>query len=134
MPEFRERRVDEITTADLRRWLDKLRRTKLAPNTQRGILTAASAMLRYAAKQANIPMSPAAGLDRDDRPSTTRNGQARYLNGAQLAALLDKLSDEYRPVGAMLAYAGLRVSEALAVRWRDLDLDAGRLNVSPSPR
>jgi hypothetical protein len=73
VPEFRERRVDEITTADLRRWLDKLRRTKL----------------RYAAKQAYIPMSPAAGLDRDDRPSTTRKRQPRYLNGTQLGALLD---------------------------------------------
>ena len=80
VPEFRARRVDEITTADLRRWLDKLRRTKLAPNTQRGVLTAASAMLRYAAKQGYIPMSPAAGLDRDDRPSTTRKRQPRYLN------------------------------------------------------
>ena len=31
----------------------------------------------------------------------------------------------------MLAYAGgPRVSEALAVRWRDLDLDAGRLAVA----
>jgi len=41
-----------------------------------------------------------------------------------------KLDDDYRPLGAMLAYAGLRVSEALAVRWRDLDLDAGRLTVA----
>jgi integrase len=78
-------------------------------------------------------MSPAAGLDRDDRPSTTRKRQPRYLNGTQLAALLDELGDEYGPLGAMLAYAGLRVSEALAVRWRDLDLDAGRLNVSAQP-
>jgi integrase len=130
VPEFRTRRVDEITTADLRRWLDKLRRTKLAPNTQRGVLTAASAMLRYAAKQAYIPMSPAAGLDRDDRPSTTRRRQPRYLNAAQLGALLEELDDGYRPFGAMLAYAGLRVSEALAVRWRDVDLDAGRLTVA----
>ena len=130
VPEFKSRRVDEITTADLRRWLDSLRGTKLAPNTQRGILTAASAMLRYAAKQGYIPISPAAGLDRDDRPSTTRLRQPRYLNGAQLGALLSKLGDEYRPVGATLAYAGLRVSECLAVRWRDLDLDAGRLTVA----
>ncbi len=130
VPEFRTRRVDEITTADLRRWLDQLRRTKLAPNTQRGVLTAASAMLRYAAKQGYIPMTPAAGLDRDSRPSATRKRQPRYLNGAQLAALLDELDDDYRPLGAMLAYAGLRVSEALAVRWRDLDLDAGRLAVA----
>ena len=130
VPEFRKRRVDEITTADLRRWLDKLRRTKLAPNTQRGILTAASAMLRYAAKQGYIPMTPAAGLDRDDRPSTTRKRQPRYLNFEQLRALLAELGDDYRPLGATLAYAGLRVSEALAIRWRDLDLDAGSLNVS----
>ena len=86
-------------------------------------------MLRYAAKQAYIAISPAAGLDRDDRSSTTPNRQPRYLNGAQLSALLGKLDDDYRPLGAMLAYAGLRVSEALAVRWRDLDLDGGRLNV-----
>ena len=130
VPEFRTRRVDEITTADLRRWLDKLRKTKLAPNTQRGVLTAASAMLRYAAKQAYIPMSPAAGLDRDDRPSTARKRQPRYLNAAQVGWLLGKLDDDYRPLGSMLAYAGLRVSEALAVRWRDLDLDAGRLTVA----
>ena len=129
-PSSARRRVDEITTADLRRWLDKLRRTNLAPNTQRGVLTAASAMLRYAAKQGNIPMTPAAGLDRDDRPSTARKRQPRYLNGAQLGALLGKLDDDYRPLGSMLAYAGLRVSEALAVRWRDVDLDTARLTVA----
>jgi integrase len=130
VPVFRSRRVDTITTAELRRWLDTLRQTGLAPNTQRGILTAASAMLRYAAKQEYIAISPAAGLDRDDRPSTTRLRQPRYLDGAQLAALLAELGDEYRPVGAVLGYAGLRISECLAVRWRDLDLDAGRLSVA----
>jgi integrase len=87
-------------------------------------------MLRYAAKQDYIAITPAAGLDRDDRPSGTRKRQPRYLNAKQIEALLAKLGDEYRPVGATLAYAGLRVSEALAVRWRDLDLDSGKLAVS----
>jgi integrase len=130
VPEFRDRRIDELTTADLRRWLDKLRQTGLAPNTQRGILTAASAMLRYAAKQAYIPMSPAAGLDRDDRPSGTRKRKPRYLNREQLAILLARMGDDYRPVAAAMAYAGLRVSEALAVRWRDVYLDRCKLTVS----
>ena len=99
VPEFRSRRVDEITTADLRRWLDKLRATELAPNTQRGILTAANAMLRYAAKQEYIGISPAAGLDRDDRPSGIRKRQPRYLDRKQILALLGQLGDEYRPRG-----------------------------------
>jgi integrase len=130
VPTFSTRRVDEITTADLRRWLDTLRATKLAPNTQRGILTAASAMLRYAARQGYVAISPAAGLDRDDRPSSTRKRLPRYLDGKQIEALLAKLGDEYRPLAATLAYAGLRLSECLAVRWRDVDLEAGRLAVT----
>jgi integrase len=44
--------------------------------------------------------------------------------------LLANHGDEYRPVGATLAYAGLRVSEAIALRWSDLDLDGGMLTVS----
>ena len=76
------------------------------------------------------PDDPCCRLDRDDRPSTTRKRQPRHLNGAQLSALLAELGDDFRPFGAMLAYAGLRVSEALAIRWRDLDLDAGRLSVA----
>jgi integrase len=130
MPVLGERRVNEITTADLRRWLDTLRRTGLAPNTQRGILTAASAMLRYAARREYVAISPAAGLDRDDRPSGTRQRKPRYLNLAQIEALLASLGDDYRPFAATLAFAGLRLSECLAVRWRDVDLEAGRLTVS----
>lgn len=130
LPTFDTRRVDEITTADLRRWLDTLRATKLAPNTQRGILTAASAMLRFAARREYIAISPAAGLDRDDRPSGTRQRQPRYLDAKQIGSLLAALGDEYRPVAATLAYAGLRLSECLAVRWRECDLDIGRLTVS----
>ncbi len=129
-PEFGSRRVDELTTADLRRWLDGLRATELAPNTQRGILTAVSAMLRYAARQGYILMSPAAGLDRDDRPGSTRKRLPRYLDAKQIATLLARLGDEYRPLAATLAYAGLRLSEALALRWSDLDLDGGRVTVT----
>ena len=36
----------------------------------------------------------------------------------------------FRPVAATCAYAGLRASEALGLRWRDVDLDAGTLTVT----
>ena len=41
----------------------------------------------------------------------------------------EELGDEYRPIVATLAFAGLRVSEALALRWRDVDLKDGTLDV-----
>lgn len=87
-------------------------------------------MLRYAARQGYIPMSPAAGLDRDDRPGSTRKRLPRYLDAKQIATLLARLGDEYRPLAATLAYAALRLSEALALRWRDVDLDGGRVTVT----
>jgi integrase len=40
------------------------------------------------------------------------------------------MGDTFRPVAAVCAYAGLRLSEALGLRWRDVDLKAGTLTVS----
>ena len=40
------------------------------------------------------------------------------------------MCDTFRPVAASCAYAGLRVSEALGLRWRDVDFKAGTLTVA----
>ena len=42
------------------------------------------------------------------------------------------MGDTFRPVAAMCAYAGLRLSEALGLRWRDVDLKGGVIEVSAS--
>jgi len=56
--------------------------------------------------------------------------EPRYLDAAELVGLLAKCSETFRPVAATCAYAGLRISEALGLRWRDLDFKAGTLTVS----
>jgi integrase len=40
------------------------------------------------------------------------------------------VSDTFRPVAAACAFAGLRLSEALGLRWRDIDLKASTLTVA----
>lgn len=40
------------------------------------------------------------------------------------------MGNTFRPIAATCAYAGLRLSEALGLRWRDLDLKTGTLTVS----
>ena len=42
---------------------------------------------------------------------------------------LAKLSDESRPVAATMAFAALRVSEVLGLRWQDVDLKGGVIHV-----
>jgi len=55
------------------------------------------------------------------------------LAGAILDALrrlLAVMGDTFRPVAATCAYAGLRASEALGLRWRDVELTARTLTVT----
>jgi integrase len=71
-----------------------------------------------------------------------RKAQRRYLDRAeQITALLDAAGDldrEARPdrrnisrraLLAVLVFGGLRITEALALRWRDVDLPGGRLRL-----
>jgi integrase len=54
----------------------------------------------------------------------------RILTQAQVATLVEHCDSEDRVLVLMLAYAGLRIGEALALRRRSIDLDRSRLVVS----
>jgi integrase len=47
----------------------------------------------------------------------------------QVRKLLDALAEPSRSLASLLVFTGLRVGEALALRWRDVDLEAGLLRV-----
>jgi integrase len=49
--------------------------------------------------------------------------QGRVLTRAQLGALLAEIPAEWRDFFDLLAATGLRVSEAIALRWRDLETE-----------
>jgi integrase len=59
-------------------------------------------------------------------------GLAKWLEADELADLLDACTDKSRWLVAVMALAGLRVSEAAALRWRSVDLASGRLTVETS--
>jgi integrase len=95
-------------------------------------------VLEQAVEYGYIDRNPARGRKRllkEDRPSRS------YLQPDQVAALLGaagKLDAEgregdtgrRRPLLATLTLAGLRISEALDLRWRDVNLDGRRLRVA----
>ena len=79
-----------------------------------------SGLMRYGVKQGVVGRNIVRDLDRDDRPGTARLTEPRYLSAAEVEALLAGMTGTFRPVAAACAYAGLRVSEALALRWQDV--------------
>lgn len=120
----------DVGPADVRRVLDAMAARRLSPSTRTGTMTALSAAFRYATKQRIVERNVVRDLDRDDRPGASRLTEPRYLTLPELRRLLDAMGDTFRPVAATCAYAGLRASETLGLRWRDLNLDAGTLTVT----
>ncbi|MGH3050289.1 MAG: tyrosine-type recombinase/integrase [Gaiellaceae bacterium] len=103
-------------------------------------VTLLAAILEGAVERELIARNPAKGKDRRVREHEPRRS---YLDTAdQVAALLtaageldqrareDRRHVERRAIVATLALAGLRIGEACALRWRDVDLAGGWLHVT----
>jgi integrase len=95
----------------------------------RGCLSVASALLRYGVEIEVIERNVAQDISRGERPSSKRLSEPKYLSVSEVTYLLTKMSDESRPIAATMFWAALRVSEALALRWADIDFAANTINV-----
>jgi len=130
LPELGHRPAAELTVADIRRLLDTLAAKKLSPSSRTGLISIVSALMRYGLKQGVVERNVVRDLDRDDRPGVGRMTEPRYLTADELTRLLGAMGDTFRPAAATCAYGGLRLSEALGLRWGDVDLKAGSISVT----
>ena len=122
--------IAEVRAADLRRLVDRLGREGLAPSTVTSVIGIVSGLFRFAVKGGLADRNPVRDLDRDDRPGAARLTEPRYLTAREVGLLLSCMTDVFRPVAAACAFGGLRVSEALGLRWRDVDFGSATLTVS----
>lgn len=129
LPALGTRPMAELTVADVRRLVDTLGR-KLAPATVTGMLNIVSAVCGFAIKNGAAERNVVRDLQRDDRPGTKRLTEPRWLTRQEIDAVQGKLSDTFRPVAVACTFAGLRVSEALGLRWRDVGFTASTLTIS----
>jgi integrase/recombinase XerC len=114
----------------------------LSPRSINMTVTLLAAILERAVERKLIDGNPAKGKARRVRE---RAPARSYLDAAgQIVALLDAAGEldrkapcgrrhvERRAMIAVLVFAGLRISELCALRWRDVDLAAGWLTVGES--
>ena len=141
LPFFAEYPLDAITYDAVERYIAaKLaEREPLSARSINMTVTLLGAILETAVERDLIPRNPARGKRRRVREHAPRR---TYLDTAeQIAALLDaagKLDGDAREdrrhvrrraIIATLVFAGLRIGELCALRWRDVDLAAGWLHV-----
>lgn len=144
VPYFKHLRLDAITFDTVEQYIA----AKLAeddPLSARSInmtVTLLGAILERAVERDLIARNPARGKGRRVRE---RAPARSYLDTAgQISALLDAAGEldreapkdkrhvERRAMLATLVFAGLRIGELCALRWRDVDLASGWLHVGES--
>jgi integrase len=141
LPFFGSRPLPEITIAEVDRYkAEKLRDTKLAAATINKTLVLLSSILGAAEERELISRNPALGRRR--RVRAQRPNRSYLDTSEQVAALLeaaeqldaerarsDRQHINRRALLSVLTFAGLRLGEALSLRWRDVDLATGRLRI-----
>jgi integrase len=137
LPYFSGRLLSDLRVEDVdefARW--KLREGRLGAGSINKMITTLAAIMEEAVEYGHVDRNVAAGRRRKlpaPKPRRTYLDQAEHvaalLDGA---AALDADRDGVpyrRPLLATLAFAGPRISEALELRWRDVDLADSRLRI-----
>jgi integrase len=142
LPHFAGRRLDQITVEDVDAYRRaKVREGRLNATSINKTLAALAAVLEVAVEYGHLERNPAKGRRR--RLPAVKAPRTYLDSAAHVAALLDaagaldreregRTRPFRRPLLAVLTLAGLRIDEALSLRWRDVDLAGGRLKVAGS--
>jgi integrase len=127
---LKARAASLITRADLRRMLDKTRERSL--NVERWLYTPLSGIFKWAIERGIVTANPAEGL-RPPEPGIRRD---RVLSKAEFAEILQKvdlnLPSPWRECFQLLALTGCRRDEIARMRWDEVDLEKGFLNLPAS--
>lgn len=122
--------VDAIEPADIRVWLDK---QKGKPATVNGRLRVLKTLLADAAFELALPRNPAERIpalrmkrDEDDPNRLQADELAKVL------AVFEETEPEWYPLVLLIAVTGMRFGEATALKWKDIDEQAGLIHVRRS--
>ena len=95
-----------------------------------GVLVVLRSVLAYARHADYTTADPFRGIRRGELPSPSESSkEKRVLRADEIWRLIDATLQAYTTIVTVLGWSGLRVSEAIGLRWRDVDFVEGLLRV-----
>jgi integrase len=125
IPALGSQRLAEVPRRDVQRLVDKMHADGLTGSTIRNKLDPLRVIYRRALQDDDVTRNPTTQL----RLPALATKPRRIVNADRAAVLLDALPDSERALWATAFYAGLRIGEIRALRWNQVDFDAGVIRV-----
>jgi integrase len=125
LPKWGSKRLDEITTPDVAKWLADLRNGGLAPATVEKIRITFNRSFELAIKwqTPGVKQNPVHGIPRPKY----NNARDRFLTSDEAAALLKacaaSVNSQLKHIVGLLLLTGARKRELLDARWEHVNLD-----------
>jgi integrase len=143
LPFVHRHRLPQITVAEVDRYREfKVREGLLGAESINKTITRLGQILAVAEERDLITRNPVRVNTRNRKLKTKRRRPVFLDSAEQIVAMIDAATEldakpEARSAGrralvATLIYAGLRIGEATALRWREVDLAMGRISVGDS--
>jgi integrase len=125
LPELGHLRLSAVTRTCVQDLVDGMLACGFGPSTVRNAVLPLRAIYRRALSRSEVLVNPTVGLTLP----AYRGRRERVARASEAQALLAVLSEADPVVWATALYAGLRRGELRALRWSDVDLDAGLIRV-----
>src|SRR5215218_1344423 len=126
VPAFGTMKLSKLDTPNIQALYTAKLRDGLKPSSVRYIHAVLHCALKKAVELRLIPRNPAASA----RPPKIRQEEITPLDAQQARLLLEAArGDRFECLYALSLMCGLRMGEALGLRWSDIDLEAGTLRV-----
>jgi integrase len=124
IPAFGQREISGIGRYDVETFLAE-RAQKYCRNTLRGMRVSLGRVLSWAVACGWLEKNPCAGVK---LPHAGTKVNRTILTPGQTISIASKLSEPYSTLVLFMAITGLRIGEAIAIKWSDFDGDVLRIS------
>jgi integrase len=126
LPKWGETRIQDVQPRPVELWLREL---PLSPKSKTHVRSLMHGLVEFAMWSGLLDISRNPISLVQNIGATRRVRKARSLTAEQFHALLKELHEPFATMALLSVCLGLRISEALALRWADVDWQGSRLCV-----